>query len=327
MDGILFPSGPSTYQFDSFKSLMWIPKDGKIDGRTDVGDDAIPCILEQYKGSPLWMIYAHGNGCDIGEMARDMRIYSKAFQANVICFEYPGYGISGGSPSSDGCIAHLKITYKFLTNYLKVPNKNIILFGRSIGSGITSALSLKIEKKSPGSLGGIILQSPYINIREMAKVLVGWIGWLSPNPLDNLSAISHAKCPVLLIHGEQDNLIPSSHSEYLFKHCTSPNKSLKLCKNADHNSWNDDEDVLDPIIEFLVNVHRDSDKNAPVVPIPDLLSNPPKQFSGGGSAKSNGGFAPFEMSKSLVRGSVVATTASIEWSVNLVSGTDDQTEQ
>lgn len=47
----------------------------------------------------------------------------------------------------------------------------------------------------------------------MAKAFVGWIGWLSPNPLDNESCLKKVNCPVLFIHGEQDTLIPASHSK------------------------------------------------------------------------------------------------------------------
>lgn len=98
------------------------------------------------------MIYSHGNGCDIGEMRRDMVLYSQTFRVNVLCYEYPGYGIFPGSASSDGCISSQKVVYNFLTKYMGVDPGNIVLFGRSIGSGISSDLC----SKRP--VGGLVLQ-------------------------------------------------------------------------------------------------------------------------------------------------------------------------
>lgn len=119
-------------------------------------------LLFSFLSSPIWMIYSHGNACDIGEMAQDMEIYRKFFKVNIICYEYPGYGTASGSPTPEGCIAYQKTIFNFITKYLKIPQKNVVLFGRSIGSGITSALCLKLEKKNPNSLGGLILQRFFV---------------------------------------------------------------------------------------------------------------------------------------------------------------------
>lgn len=102
-------------------------------------------------------------------------MYAEAFQLNVIAYEYPGYGVYPGKPTASGVRKDIKYVYRFLTEFLKVPPNNIIIFGRSIGSlplnpnlclGVTLTLGTgpsvylanRIEKKNPKSLGGLILQ-------------------------------------------------------------------------------------------------------------------------------------------------------------------------
>lgn len=60
-------------------------------------------------------------------------------QANVIAYEYQGYGISEGPASADSCVADHITVLKFMLEILKIPPKNIIVFGRSIGMRLNIA--------------------------------------------------------------------------------------------------------------------------------------------------------------------------------------------
>eukprot|EP01126_Amoeba_proteus_P008322 TRINITY_DN1306_c0_g1_i4.p1 TRINITY_DN1306_c0_g1~~TRINITY_DN1306_c0_g1_i4.p1 ORF type:complete len:176 (+),score=23.65 TRINITY_DN1306_c0_g1_i4:321-848(+) len=171
-----------------------------------------------------------------------MTLTKLLFQLNVIAYEYKGYGIASGSTTAHKCKNDEKCVLDFLCIVLKVDLKNIILFGRSIGTGPASHVAGRIEKRNPNSMGGLILQrcvtrrsffqfnpylflhlsiyhvcpffsSPYTSIRDMAKLLVGMVGTVAPNLFDNEKHMKYIKCPVLFIHGQEDTLIPSSHSE------------------------------------------------------------------------------------------------------------------
>ena len=63
--------------------------------------------------------------------------------------------------------------YDYLTKCMGIPESDIILFGRSMGSGPTSHLA---SKRSPCCL---LLMSPYTSIKEAAKSLLGWANFLS----------------------------------------------------------------------------------------------------------------------------------------------------
>eukprot|EP01126_Amoeba_proteus_P008318 TRINITY_DN1306_c0_g1_i13.p1 TRINITY_DN1306_c0_g1~~TRINITY_DN1306_c0_g1_i13.p1 ORF type:complete len:186 (+),score=22.75 TRINITY_DN1306_c0_g1_i13:321-878(+) len=164
-----------------------------------------------------------------------MTLTKLLFQLNVIAYEYKGYGIASGSTTAHKCKNDEKCVLDFLCIVLKVDLKNIILFGRSIGTGPASHVAGRIEKRNPNSMGGLILQSPYTSIRDMAKLLVGMVGTVAPNLFDNEKHMKYIKCPVLFIHGQEDTLIPSSHSERLHAICPSENKNLRICPGSDHN--------------------------------------------------------------------------------------------
>ena len=101
------------------------------------------------------------------------------------------------------------IIYDYLTKCVGIKEEDIILFGRSMGSGPTSYIA---SKKKPHSL---LLMSPYTSIKEAAKSLLGWASFLSIIVYDkfrNIDCIKNAKCPVFFLHGQKDTLIPHSHS-------------------------------------------------------------------------------------------------------------------
>jgi fermentation-respiration switch protein FrsA (DUF1100 family) len=163
---------------------------------------------------------------------------------------------------------------------LGVPAKAIVFFGRSLGSGPCSHVLGHLETLVPDGVGGLVLQSAFTSVREVAKSIVGSVGFLSPNPFDNLKHMRNIHCPVLLIHGEEDKMIPPSHSEELFAACPSKNKELKLCPKADHNVWDFYNDLLLPIGYFLHSiVHRLQINNELEVPLSQVKKIPRALFA------------------------------------------------
>ena len=96
-----------------------------------------------------------------------------------------------------------------MTRCIGIKESDIILFGRSMGSGPTSYLS---SIKNPNAL---LLMSPYTSIRDAAKALFGWASFLSVivyEKFRNIDTIKRARCPVFFLHGQKDTLVPHSHS-------------------------------------------------------------------------------------------------------------------
>jgi len=89
--------------------------------------------------------------------------------------------------------------YEYLVKCIGIREKDIILFGRSMGSGPTSYLA---SRKDPYAL---LLMSPYTSIKEAAKSLLGWASFLSLivyEKFRNIDMIKQARCPVFFLHGQ-----------------------------------------------------------------------------------------------------------------------------
>mgnify|MGYP002395729921 CR=1 FL=1 len=90
------------------------------------------------------------------------------------------------------------IIYDYLTKCIGIKENDIILFGRSMGSGPTSYLASIMNPYA------LLLMSPYTSIKEAAKSLLGWASFLSVivyEKFRNIDAMKNAKCPVFFLHG------------------------------------------------------------------------------------------------------------------------------
>lgn len=164
-----------------------------------------------------------------------------------MAIEYPGYGLYKTSKPDENMMREDADTvYDYLTQVVGILEKDIILFGRSMGSGPTSYLA---SRKRASSL---LLMSPYMSIKDATKSLLGWASFLSVvvyERFKNVEAVASAQCPVFFLHGQKDTLIPYSHSVELNRVC--PTESfLHLPENMDHNEFLLIEDLVEPFKKF-----------------------------------------------------------------------------
>lgn len=123
---------------------------------------SLPCLYLPYlKGSNKLIIFFHGNAEDIGisyEMLDHMRT---ALKINVMAVEYPSYGVyeDPSGPSETKIYADAELAYNFAIKKGKLRQKDIIILGRSLGSGPATHLAAKF------SPGGLILMSPLSSIK------------------------------------------------------------------------------------------------------------------------------------------------------------------
>jgi pimeloyl-ACP methyl ester carboxylesterase len=204
------------------------------------------------------MIFAHGNGCDIGTMHYTLSEFSRHLKIYIISFEYPSYGLcKGTSPSQHTINEHADRTYDFVRQILEWPAERIIIYGHSIGTGAACYLA------STRVINAMILQSPYTSISTLVHEKVGKLSWLvGRRSWDNLEAMKNIMQPVLFIHGLDDNLIPSHHSQILYDACLNQEQSkLVLLRQENHNSMSETTLLryISPFLERnLVLIKRDA---------------------------------------------------------------------
>jgi pimeloyl-ACP methyl ester carboxylesterase len=212
----------------------------------------IPCryIQCQTRPSPYLIIFFHGNSEDIGSsLSYLLSSFGDRFAMNVLCPEYPTYGIykkkDDGMRMDKAILEDARSVLKYAHTQLRFKYENIILIGRSLGSGVAVKLATEFNVK------GMVLISPYTSIRCIAKTVAGnLLSKLVPNAFRSIDYINHIKCPALFIHGVQDSLIPHGMSIELYNKAPGP-KVLKINDSMTHNQFKLESDIFTPIQSFM----------------------------------------------------------------------------
>ena len=121
--------------------------------------------------------------------------------------EYPGYGLYKGKCSSDQILKDSETVLDYLLFEVKINPHNIILLGRSVGTGPATHLASKYE------VGGLVLVAGYTSLKKLVGDHFGKVAkWMIAERFENINKMENVKCPTLFIHGEADELISYSHS-------------------------------------------------------------------------------------------------------------------
>ena len=226
---------------ERFKDLIYIPSD------TGKEKYYIPCFLltnEVSLTSKNFVIFFHGNAEDIFLSRMMAEVLLQTLNMNIVIVEYPGYSIYKGSPTAEKILENTTIVYDFIKKAFNLEDKNIFIFGRSIGS------SPAIYLASVRSPNGLLLVSSFTTIRAVANNLVSILSYLLRNRFLSEEYIKNVKCPTYFIHGKSDPLIPYQETEKLYKLCKSK-KDIHLPPHMTHNDFDLEEDIMKPIGKFV----------------------------------------------------------------------------
>lgn len=252
VDRLVFPAPAPTYTKETFKKhLCWIPWNEAV-SPSRVDDEryaeGIPCMWLPAPRAAGVILFCHGNAEDLGMCFPFVRHMRDQFKMNVLAVEYPGYGLLHGVPVCEAALKEVALTaFRFVLDELKVAYEQIILFGRSVGSGPTVYLASRFP------VGGLILVAAFASVKEAAKSLVGTlIAQVLEERFPNIALIGNVSCPTLFIHGEKDSLVPPSHSVALFKSCRA-RKLLITPPGMEHNTnlFTDAQFLAVPAINFF----------------------------------------------------------------------------
>lgn len=174
------------------------------------------------EGMPT-LLWSHGNAEDIG-LLTDLFSEFNELGYGVLAYDYPGYGLSSGVAKEKTCYHAADRAWDYLTNDLGVKEKDVVLLGQSIGSGPTVYLAEEHEACC------VILLAPLTSIYR-----VGVKYPIFPfDQFPNLDRIQRVGCPLLVLHGENDAVIPPHHGKRLIDAHPGENRFVSLPK-TDHN--------------------------------------------------------------------------------------------
>uniref|UniRef100_A0A7S0E134 Serine aminopeptidase S33 domain-containing protein n=1 Tax=Hanusia phi TaxID=3032 RepID=A0A7S0E134_9CRYP len=235
LNQFLFPAPKSSYTWASFR--------GKI--ICVVGREAnfVPCMLipgestkstaEKKQHASCLAIYCHANGEDIGILHEAGKWISDHLGVHVMIPEYPGYGMAPGQPNELSVNRNIRAAYEFAVHALQWDPSHILFVGRSIGTGPAVRLAAEVR------CGGLILISPYTSVRDMVRRHAGTLtSWLTAdliNLFPSEETIPFVRCPLLIVHGSNDKIIPAEHAMKLYSAAQMDDKKLVLIEGLGHH--------------------------------------------------------------------------------------------
>jgi fermentation-respiration switch protein FrsA (DUF1100 family) len=214
-DRVIFIPPPASYSADD-PGLRFL--------KTSEGESIAYIHLPAEEGKPT-LLYSHGNAEDL----KDSQPIYDEFHADglgVFAYDYPGYGVSTGTPNEESTQRAIMACWKHLTAS-GIPPSSLIITGRSVGGGPSVWLASQTEP------AGLVLLSPFKSTFTTAFDL--------PFPLfprdrfPNLARIRSFDRPLLVIHGEDDEVIPVSHGQALVDACPSADRKFLGIPYAQHN--------------------------------------------------------------------------------------------
>lgn len=211
-------------------------------------------------GSDYCCLYFHANACDIGQLHPTLQPICDELDLPIVAFEYPGYGLlSHYELSSRGVDLCAKLAFMYAVETLGYPPGNVLLFGRSIGTGPAAWLAATLWKHGI-TPAGLILQSPYTSLSAVAGELAPFAGEIARAVVEVSNHWNIEKClravnnlPLLVIHGQKDETIPWTHGQTLASQCGS-SSALKICHfpaDADHSNFDFTADIVEPVRQLL----------------------------------------------------------------------------
>lgn len=162
--------------------------------------------------APFTILYSHGNAEDLGCCVANMEYMCAVTNCDVVAYDYCGYGIAEGTPSEEGCYEAIDAAFQYVTKDAGVPVEEIILFGRSLGSGPSTDLAAR----TPGLAGLVILSGLESGIRVVLGKSGGYLFWYL-DLFKNYRKIAKVDALVLILHGEEDKVIDVSHGKSLYR--------------------------------------------------------------------------------------------------------------
>lgn len=209
-----FPPDPPTY--DVYKDGDRLVFTGlTADKNVDVhvidtkGGNKVVATFWKHPFSRFTILYSHGNAADLGQM-QELFIELRAhLRVNIMSYDYSGYGASTGKPSEYNTYHDIEAVYNCLKNDYGVKQEDLILYGQSVGSGPTLHLASRSER-----LRAIVLHSAILSgIRVLYPVKMTF--WF--DIFKNIDKIRNVSCPVLVIHGTNDDIVDFSHGKRLWE--------------------------------------------------------------------------------------------------------------
>jgi fermentation-respiration switch protein FrsA (DUF1100 family) len=168
------------------------------------------------QGSTPVVIYFPGNAGHRGYRALELDVISR-LGADVYLFDYRGYGDNPGSPSEEKLADDARSIWRTVTEKRGAKPSQVFLLGESLGGGVASRLASEMCAAGTPP-GGLILRSTFSSLVDVAAHHYWWlpVRVLLIDRFPSTDRIASVTCPILVIHGTEDEIVPFTNGRRLF---------------------------------------------------------------------------------------------------------------
>ena len=223
-------------QFDYKEVFIEVDKDVKLKS----------WFLEKDLKKNKTILYFHGNAGDLTNRVHKLNELNK-LDVNILIISWRGFSGNPGKPTEKNLYNDARKSVEWL-NETGVTNKNIILYGESLGTGVATELGQN------NSFSGIVLESPFTSIADAAKIYYPYlpVNLLLKDRYDTIKKIKNIKIPVLIMHGKKDNIVPFFMGEKLYQMANEP--KYKYFSEEDDHMMEFNEDLLNAV-KVILNIN------------------------------------------------------------------------
>ena len=240
--------------------MLYMPN---VPGRTltmtpiDVGMDYQDVSIDTADGVTLhgWFIvgrssqvllFFHGNAGNISHRLDSIRQF-RNLGLSVLIIDYRGYGQSSGRTTEKGIYRDADAAWRYLTEDRGISAGDIVIFGRSLGASVASRLAAQQQPLA------LIVESSFTSIPDIAQELYPWLParWLSRLSHATRDYVGDVRCPVLVAHSRDDEIIPFHHGEAIFASANEPRTLLALRGTHNDGYLRDERAYVEGVRTFL----------------------------------------------------------------------------
>ncbi len=219
------------------------PRRESLEFQTTGGAKLRGWLYRSDKRDAPFVLFFYGSNEDLAHEANRLAWLSDVLHLNAVCFDYPGYGFSGGSIGvpeiESAALQEFDYVKQHFAEDTTVP---ILTYGFSIGT------SMAIHVAANRHVGGLILQAPPANAKEMMR----WaskhdVPWFARGLVklksdadvtqvyENAAAIRNVNSPLLVIQGELDDVVPINQGREVLGASPATQKQFVAVPGAHHN--------------------------------------------------------------------------------------------
>jgi len=192
------------------------------------------------------VLFCHGNAGNISHRVDTIDIFYQLGLSTLI-FDYRGYGRSGGKPTETGTYLDAEGAWNYLLREKGLKPGEIIIAGRSLGGSVASRLA---AGKNPRAL---IIESSFTSVPDLGARIYPYlpVRLLCRFGYNTTVFVKNVKCPVLVIHSPDDEMIPFEHGMQIFAAANDPKTFLRIRGSHNEGFMASREQYTRALKEFL----------------------------------------------------------------------------